>query len=188
METVPDFIFLGSKITADGDCSHEIKRCLLLERKTMTNLAYKKQRHYFANKDPSSQSYGFFSSHVWMWELDYKESWVLKNWCFWTVVLEKTHESPLDSKAVKPVNPKGNQPWIFIGRTDAETEAPILWPLDAMSRHLRKDPDAGKGWGQEEKWATEDEMAGWHHWLNGHEFEQTLGDSEGQGSLACSSP
>ena len=116
METVRDFIFLGSKITADGDCSHEIKRCLLLERKVSTNLdsILKKQSHYFANKGLSSQRYGFSSGHVWMWELDHKESWVLKNWYFWTVVLETTLESPLDCKEVQPVNPKGNQSWIFI--------------------------------------------------------------------------
>ena len=137
-----------------------------------------------ANKGPSSQSYGFASSHVWMWELDYK-SWVLKNWCFWTVVLEKTLESPVDSKEVQPVNLKGNQSWIFIGRTDAE--AAILWPPDAKGWLIGKDPGAGKDWKQE-KGMTEDEVAGWHRRLNGHEFEQTLGDSERQGSLACCSP
>ena len=108
-----------------------------------------------------------------------------KTWCFWTVVL-KTLESPLDSKEIKPISPKGNQPWIFIGRTDAET--PILWPLDVKSRLIGKDPDAGRDWGQEKKGTKEDEMVGWHHRLNGHEFEQTLGDSEGQRSLACFSP
>ena len=135
METVTDFIFLGSKITADCDCSHEIKRCLLLGRKAMTNLdsALKKQRHYFANKGPSSPSYGFSSSHIRMWELEHKEGWVLKNWCFLAVVLEKTFGSPLDSKQIKPINPKGNQSWIFIARTDAEAEAPILWPPDAKN-------------------------------------------------------
>ena len=117
-----------------------------------------------------------FPSHVWMWELEDKEGWVPKNWCFWTVVLEKTLESPLDSKEVKPVNPKGNQPWIFIGKTDAEAEASILWSPDADSQLTGKDPDAGKDWRQEERGMTEDEMAGWHHWLNGLEFEQTLGD------------
>ena len=142
-----------------------------------------KQRHYFANKSLSSQSYGFSSSHVWMWELDYKESWGQKNWCFWTVVLEKTLESSLDSKKIQPIHPKGNQSWIFIGRTDAEAEAPILWPPDVKNWLLGKDPDAGKDWRQEEKGMTEDEMAGWHHWLNGHEFEQTLGDNGGQRSL-----
>ena len=132
METVSDFIFGGSKSLQDGDCSHEIKRCLLLGRKVMTNLdSILKSRDYFANKDPCSQSYGFSSSHVWMWELDYKESWAQKNWCFWTVGLEKTLESPLDCKVIKPVNPKGNQSWIFIGRTDAEAEIPIFWPPDA---------------------------------------------------------
>ena len=131
----------------------------------------KKKRHYFANKGPYSQSYGFSSSHVWMWELDHKESWALKNWCFWTVVLEKTHESPLDCTEIKPVDPKGNQSWIFIGRTDAEAEAPILWLSDEKSWLIRKDPDTGKDWRQEEKGMTEDEMVGWHHWLDGHEFE-----------------
>jgi len=120
----------------------------------------KKQRHHFANKGPSSQSYGFSSSHVWMWELDHKESWALKNWCFWTVVLEKTLESPLDCKEIQPVNPKENQPWIFIGRTDAEAEALILWPPDAKSWPIGKDLDVGKDWRQEEKGATEDEMVG----------------------------
>ena len=131
----------------------------------------KKKRHYFANKGPYSQSYGFSSSHVWMWELDHKESWALKNWCFWTVVLEKTHESPLDCTEIKPVDPKGNQSWIFIGRTDAEAEAPILWLSDEKSWLIRKDPDTGTDWRQEEKGMTEDEMVGWHHWLDGHEFE-----------------
>ena len=117
-----------------------------------------------------------------MWELDHKEGWVLKNWCFWTVVLEKTLESPLDSKEIKPVNLKGNQPWIFIGRTDAEAEAPKLRPPDEKSQLTGKDLDAGKDWGQEEKGPTEDEMVGWHHWFTGHEFEQPPGDSEGQGT------
>ena len=127
METVRYFIFLGSKITADGDCSHEIKRRLLLGRKVMTNLdSIFKSRDYFANKGPSSQGYGFSSSHVWMWELDCKESWAPKNWCFWTVVLEKTLESPLDCKEIQPVHSEGDQPWIFIGRTDAETSSNTL--------------------------------------------------------------
>ena len=142
----------------------------------------KKQRHYFANKGLSSQSYGFSSSYVWMWELDYKESWGLRNWCFWTVVLGKTLESPLDCKEIQRVHPKENQPWIFIGRTDAEI--PILWPPDAKSWVIWKDPDAGKDWGQAEKGTTEDEIIGWHHWLDGHEFEQALGVGDGQGSLA----
>ena len=138
---------------------------------------------YFANKGPSSQSYGFSSSHVWMWELDYKESWVPKNWCFWTVVLEKILESPLACREIKPVHPKGNQSWIFIGRTDAEVETPILWPLDVKNWLIGKDPDAGKDWKQEEKGTTEDETAGWHHHLNEHEFEWTLGVGDGQGGL-----
>ena len=129
--------------------------------------------------------YGLFSSHGWMWELDFKEGLALKNWCFWTVVLEKTLETPLDSKEIKPVNLKGNQPWIFIG---AEAEAPILWSLDAKSQLVGKDPDAGKDWRRERKGATEDEVVGWHHQLSGHEFEQAPGDGEAQGSLSrCSS-
>ena len=135
----------------------------------------KKQRHYFANKNLSSHSYGFSSSHVWMWELDHQEGWALKNWCFQTVVSEKTLESSLDCKNIKSVNHKGNQPWIFIGRTGAEAETPILWPPDAKSRLTGKDPDAEKDWGQEKKGMTEDEVVGWHHWLNVLQFEQTLG-------------
>ena len=123
-----------------------------------------------------------------MWKLDYTESWVLKNWCFWTVVLEKTLESPLDCKEIQPVNPKGSQSWIFLGRTDVEAETPILWPPDAKSWLIWKDPDAGKDWRQEEKRMTEDEMAGWHHWLSGHGFGWTPGVGDGQGGLAyCSS-
>ena len=124
-----------------------------------------KKRYYFANKGPSSQSYGFSSSHVWMSDLDYKEGWAPKNWCFWTVALEKTLESPLDCKEIKPVNPQGNQLWILIGRTDAKAEGPILWPPDAKSQLIRKDPDAGKDWRQEEKGMTE-EMVGRHNRLN----------------------
>ena len=131
----------------------------------------KKQRHYFANKESSSQGYVFSSSHVWIWELDYEESWAPKNWCFWTVVLEKTLESPLDSKEIQPVHPKGNQSWIFIGRTDVEAETPMLWPPDVKNWLTRKDPGAGKDWRWEKKGTTEDEMVGWHHRLNGHEFE-----------------
>ena len=174
VETMSDFIFLGSKITADGDCSHEIKRHLLLGRKVMTNLdsiLKSRERHYLANKDPSSQGYGFSSGHVWMWELDCEEGWVPKNWWFWTVVLEKTLESPLDCKEIQPVHSKGAQSWLFIGRTDAEGETPILWPPHAKSWLIGKDPDAGRDWGQEEKGTAEDEMAGWHHRLNAHEFE-----------------
>ena len=145
----------------------------------------KKQRYYFANKGPSSQGYGFSSGHVWMWELDYKQRWMPKNWCFWTVVLEKTLESPLDCKEIKPVNPKGNQSWIFIGRTDAD--APMLWPPDVKSQIIGKDPDAGKNWGQE-KGTIEDEMIRLPDRLNEHVFDQTLRNSEGQGRQACCSP
>ena len=131
----------------------------------------KKQRHYFANKGPSSLSYGFSSGHVWMWELDYKEGWVLKNWCFWTVMLEKTLESSLDCKEIQPVHPKGNQSWIFTGRTDAKAEVPRLWPPDVKNWLIRKDPDAGKDWRQEERGMTEDELVRWHHWFDRHGFE-----------------
>ena len=148
----------------------------------------KKQRHYFANKGSFSQGYGFSSSHVWMWEMDYKENWVPKNWCFWTVVLEKTLESPLDCKEIKPVHPKENQPWIFIGRTDVEAGAPTGWLSDVKNWLIGKDPDAGKDWRQEEKGMTEEEIVGWHHWLNGQEFEQAPGVGDGQGSLVCCSP
>ena len=142
----------------------------------------------FANKVTSSQSHGFSSSHVWMWKLDYKESWMLKNWCFWTVVLETTLEGPLDCRKIQPVHPKGNQSWIFIGRTDAEAETPVLWSPDVKNWLIEKDPDAGKYWRWEEKGMTEDEIVGWGHWLNGHEFEQAPGVGDGQGSLACFSP
>ena len=129
------------------------------------------------------QSYGFSSTHIWMWELDHKESWAQKNWCCWMVVLEKTLESPLHCKEIQPVHPKGNQSWIFTGRTDAEAETPILWLPDAKNWLIGKDPDTGKDWRQEEKGMTEDEIVGWHHQLDGHEF---VGD--GQGDLACYSP
>ena len=206
---------VASKITADGHCSHEIKRCLLLRKEATKRNEVKvaqscltfcdpmdytvhgilqarilewvafpfsresshprqhiiKQRHYFANKDPSGQSYGLSSSHVWMWELDHKENWALKNWWFWTALLEKTLESPLDCKEIQPVHPKGDQSWIFIGRTDAEAEAPVLWPPDAKNWLVWKYSDAGKDWRQEEKRMTEDEMVEWHHRLDGHEFE-----------------
>ena len=159
-------------------------------RKAMTNLdsILKKQRHCFANKGPSSQSYSFPSSQVWMWELDYTECWVLKNWCFWTMVLEKTLESPLGCKEIQPLLPKGNQYWIFIWRTDAEAETPIFWPPDGKSWLIGKDLDAEKDWRQEEKGMTEDEMVGWHHRLDGHEFAQTLGVCDGQRSLGYCSP
>ena len=145
----------------------------------------KKQRHHFANKSLYSQSYGLSISHVQMWELSHKEVRVLNNCYCWSVVLEKTLESPLDSKKIKPVNPKGNQSWIFIGRTDAEVETPILWPPHVKSWLIGKDPDAGRDWGQGEKGTTEDEMAGWHHWLDGLESEWTPGVGDGQGGLAC---
>ena len=163
--------FWGCKITADGEWSHEIKRCLLLGRKVMTNLgSILKQRHYAANKGPSIQSYGFPSNHVWMWALDYKESWAPKNQCFWTVVLEKMLENSSEFKEILPIHPKGNQYWIFIGRTDAEAETPILWPPGAKNWLTGKDPDAGKYWRWEEKGTIVDEIVGWHHQLNGHEL------------------
>ena len=145
----------------------------------------KKQRHYFANKGQSSQGYGFSSGHVWMWESDCEESWVPKNWYFWTAVLEKTPESPLDCKEIQPVHSEGDQPSVFFGRNDAKAEAPVLGPPHAKSWLIGKDSDAGRDWGQEEKGTTEDEMAGWHHWLDGRESEWTLGDGDGQGGLAC---
>ena len=148
----------------------------------------KKQRHCFANKGPSSQCYDFSNSHVWMWALDCEESWASKNWCFWTMVLKKTLEIPLYSKEIQSVHSKGNQSSIFIGRTDAEAETPILWPPDAKSWLIWKDPDAGKNWGQEEKGTIEDEMVGWQYRLDGHEFEQAPGVGDGQGSLVCFSP
>ena len=140
------FSFGGSKITVDDDCSHEIKKCLLLRRKAMTNLdrILKSRDITLPTKVHLVQAMVFSSSHVWMWELDYKENWAPKNWCFWTVVLEKTLESVLACKEIQPVHPKGNQSWIFIGRTDAEAEVPILWPPDVKSRLIRKDPDVGK--------------------------------------------
>ena len=185
---VADFIFLGSKITAGGDCSHEIKRPLLLGRKVTTNLdSILKSRDITlpTKVHLSSQGYGFSSSHVWMWEVDCEESWAPKNWCFWIVMLEKTLESPLDCKEIQPVHPKGDQSWVFIGRTDVEAETPILWPPYAKSWLIWKDPDARKDWGQEEKGATEDEMVGWHHWLDGHGFGWTPGVGDGPGGLAC---
>ena len=186
MKIVKYFVFLGSKITADGDCSLESKRHLLLGRKAMTNLdGILKSRDSTLPTKVCSQSYVFSSSHVWMWELDHLESWVPKSWCFWTVVLEKTLESLWDCKEIQPVNPKGNQSWIFIG-TDAESL--ILWPPDVKRWFIVKDPDPEKDWSQEDKGTAEEEMVGWYHPLNGHEFEQALGDGEGQGRLACCSP
>ena len=174
METVRDFILGGSKVTADGDYSHEIKRCLLLGRKAMTNLdsILKSRDVTLPTKVHLVKAMAFpvvmYGCESWT---IVQESWVPKNWCFWTVVLEKTLQSPLDCKEIQPVHPKRNQSWIFIGRTDAEAEAPILWPPDVKNWLIWKDPDAGKDWRQEEKGMTGDEMAGWHHWLDGHEFE-----------------
>ena len=154
--------FLGLQNPYRWWCSHEIKRCLLFGRKAMTNLdsIIKKQRHYLANKSPYSQSYGFSSSHLWIWEWDHKEGWVPKNWCIWTAVLEKTGKSLLDCKEANPVNPKGNPYWIFIGRTD--TEAAVFWPPDAKSWLIWKDPDAGKDWMWKDKGTIENEVVGWH--------------------------
>ena len=148
----------------------------------------KKQRQYFAHKGPSSQGYGFSSGHVWVWELDYKESWAQKNWCFWTVVLEKTFESPLDCKEIQPVHPKGDQSWVSIGRTDVEAETPILWLPDVEHWLIWKDPDVGKDWGQAEKGTTEDEMIGWHHWLNGHESEVAQSCPTVSDPMDCNTP
>jgi len=160
VERVAGIILGGCKITADVHCSHEIKRHLLLERKIMTNLDSILKSRNITHKGPTSQGYGFSSSQVWMWELDYKESWLLKNWCFWTVVLEKILESPLDCKEIQPVHPKGDQSGIFFGRTDIDAKNWFIW----------KDPDAGKDWRWEEKGTAEDEVVWWHHRLNGHEF------------------
>ena len=171
METVADFISGGFKITADGDCNHEIKRCLLLkESYDQPRQHIKKQRRYFVNKGLSSRGYVFSSSLVSVWELDYKEGWALKNWCFWMVVFGRTLANPLDCKEIQPVHPKGDQSWVFIAKTDVEAETLVLWPPDAKSWLIWKDPDAGKDWGQEEKGMTEDEMIGWHYQLNEHEF------------------
>ena len=163
--------FLGSKIIVDGDCSHEFKRRLLLERKVMTNLdSILKSRDITLSTKVCLVKAGFSRGHVWMWELDYRESWAQKNWCFWTVVLEETLESPLDCKEIQPVHPKGNQSWIFIGRADVEAETRIFWLSDVKSWLIWKDVDVGKDWRQEEKRMTEDEMVRWHHQLKEHEF------------------
>ena len=185
METVRDFIFLGSNITADGDCSHEIKRCLLLERKAVTNLD-----SILKNRDITLPTkvclvkvmvFPVFTYGCDSWTI----VWVPKNWCIWTVVLKKTLESSLDGTEVKQVTPKGNQPWIFTWRTDDATEA-IIWPPDSKNWLIRKDSDSGKNWRQEEKGMIEDEMDGWHHWFNGHEFEQALGHcKDREGCLAA---
>ena len=191
MEKQWQTLFLGgSKITADGDCSHQIKRRLLRGRKVLTNLdsILKSWDITLPTKVCLVKAMVFPVVINGIWELNYKESWGLKNWCFSTVVLEKTLESPLDSKEIQPVHPKGNQSWIFIGRTNAEAETSILWPPDAKNWLIGKDHDAGQDWGQEEKGMTEDEMVGCHHRLNGHESEQALGVGDGQGGLVCCSP
>ena len=173
VETVSDFIFLGSKITADGDCSHEIKRCLLLGRKVMTNLdSILKSRDITLPTKlclVKAMVFPVVMDGCESWTI--KEAWAPKNWYFWTVVLEKTLESPLDCKEIQTTHPKGDQSWVFIGRTDAEAKTPVLWPPHAKSSLIGKDPDAGRDCGQEEKGTIEDEMAGWHHRLNGHGFE-----------------
>ena len=187
MKTVRGFIFLVSKITADGDYSLKIKRLLVLKRKAMTNLnsILKSRDITLPTNAPSSQSYCFPRNHLWVWELDHKESWVQKNFCFWTVVLEKTLESPLDSKEIKPVNPKGNQSWIFTGRIGVEAEATIPLPPAVNNWLIRKDPDIEKVWRQEEKGMTGEEMFWWHHWCDGRKFKQTPGVGDEQQMLAC---
>ena len=180
-------ILVGSTITADGDCSPEIKRCLLLGRKVMTNLdsILKSRVITLPTSVHLVKAMCIFSVHVCMWELDCEESWVPKNWCFWTAVMEKTLESPLDCVEIQPVHSKGDQSWLFIGRIDAKAETPILWAAHANSWLIGKDPDAGRDCGQEEKGTTKDEMAGWHHCLYGHESEWTPGVGDEQGGLAC---
>ena len=188
MEIVKDFIFLSSKSTADGDCSHEIKRCLLLGRKAMTNL-----HSILKSRDITLLTkFHQVKATVFPVVMYRYESWIIKKAeCWWTDAFElwcwRTPESPLDCK-IKGVNPKGNQSWIFIGRTDAEAEAPVLWPPDSKNWLTGKDPDAGKDWRQKEKAMTEDEVVGWHHRLSGHESEQTLGVGDGHRGLACCSP
>ena len=177
--------FLGLQITAYGDCSHEIKRCLLLGRKAMTGLdSILKSRDITLLTKVFLVKAMFFPVVIY-W--NHQESWAPKNWCLWTVVLEKTLESPLDCKEIQPVHSKGTQSWIFIARTDAEAEAPILRPPNAKNWVIGKDPDAQEDW-RKEKGTTENEMVGWHHRLDGHEFEQALGFGDGQGSLVCCTP
>ena len=179
-------LFWGDPITTDGDWSQEIKRRLVLGRKVMTNLdSILKSRDITLPTKVHLIKAMVFPVVMNGCEMDYKESWAPKNWCFLPVVLEKTLESPLDCKEIQPVHPKGNQSWIFIGKTDAEAETPIFWLPDMKNWLTRKGPDAGKDWRREEKGMTENEMVGRHHWLNGYEFEQTLGVREGQGGLVC---
>ena len=177
LETVSDFIFWGSKITVDGDCSHEMKRHLLLGRKVMTNLD-----SVLKSRDIIHLVKAMVYPVV---TYECEESWEPKDWYFWTVVLEKTLESPMDCKEIQPVHCKGDQSWVFFGRTDAKAETPVLWPPPAKSWLIGKDPDTGRDWGQEEKGMTEDEMAGCHNWLKGRESGWTPGVGDGQGGLAC---
>ena len=190
METVTDCLSMGSKVTEDGYYNYEIKKHSLLGRKATT-----KTDSILESKDITLQTQVHLakamivsSSHVRMWDLGHKEGWVPKNWCLWTVVLKNTLERPLEYKQIKSVSPKGNQSWIFIGRIDAAYEAPIFWSHDVKSQLIGKDPDARKDWRQKKELMTEDEMVTWHHQLDRHEFEQTPGDGEGQGCLACCSP
>ena len=188
MQTVTDYFYWALKSLQMVTALMKLKDTWFMEENyDKARQHIKKQRHYLANKGSSSQSYGFSSSQVWMWELHHKESWASKNWHFWTVVLEKTLESPLNYKEIKSVNPKENQSWIFIGRTDVEAEAPILFPPDVKSWLFGKDSNAGEDRRQEEKGTRENEIRQ-HHWLNRHESEQTRGASEGQGSLTCCRP
>ena len=184
-----DFIFLDSKITADGDCSHEIKRCLLLGRKAMTNLdsILNNRDITLSTKIQAVKAMFFSSSHVWMWELDYKESWVPKNWCFWTVVFEKTLESPRTARR-STVLSKGNQSWIFIGRTDAEAETPNFGHLMGRADSFEKTLMLGKIEGRRRKGRQRMRwLDGWHHRLNGHRFGWTPKVGDGQGGLVCCS-
>ena len=182
VETVTDFIFGGSKITADGDCSYESKRRLRLGRTVLTKLdSILKSRDITLSTMVHLVKAMVFPVVIYGWEVDYKESWAPKNWCFWTVVLEMTLASPLECKEIQPVHPKGDHSWVFIGRTDVEAETLILWTPDAKSWLIWKDLDAGKDWRQEEKGMTGDEMVGWHHWLDGHGFGWTPGVGDGQG-------
>ena len=188
METVTDFIFLGSKITADGDCTHEIKRHLLFGRKAMINLD-----SILKSRDITLPTkVHLVKAMVFPVVMYGCESWTIKKAEHRRIdafeLLEKTLESPLDCKEIQPVHPRGNQSWMFIGSTDVEAETPILWPSNVKNWLIRKDPDAGKDWSREEKGMTEDEMDGWHHWLDGYEFEQALGFGDEQGSLAYRSP
>ena len=183
VERVADFIFLGSRITANGDCSHEIKRRLLLGRKVMTNLdSILKSRYITLPTKVHLVKAVIFPVVMYGCE-SWTVSWVPMNWCFWTVVLEKTLESPLDCKEIQPVHPKGDESWVLIGRTDVEAGTPILWLPDAKSWLIGTDPDAGRDWGQKEKGTTGDEIVGWHHQLDGHGFGWTLGVGDGQGGL-----